>query len=63
MKDKLTLFAHDLDSFCSKLNHGLIAVVVLLTVLVLGMIMVRAEQSMADMLAAMPAGSSFPMGF
>ncbi len=48
MKQQLMIFARDLDALCAKLNDGLAAVAVLLGVLVIGMMVVRAEQIMPD---------------
>lgn len=62
MKQHLTTFAHDLDTLCAKLNEGLTVVAVLLGCLVLGMLVIRAEDITADPSGLTPAFSQVASG-
>ena len=62
MKQPWNALARDLDAFCRRLNDGLMAVAILLGFLVMTMSVIRAQEFMPDMLAAMPADYSPALG-
>ncbi len=63
MKRNLLTFAHDLESFCARLNDGLTAVAVLLAFMVMTMAIVRAQDFMPNALATVPSGYQLTLGY
>jgi hypothetical protein len=62
MKRHLTAFARDLDTFCARLNGGLTAVAILLGFLVMTMSVIRAQDLIPDLVAAVPSTYTLPLG-
>ena len=55
MKDFVT-FARALDAFCARTNNGLAVVAIVLAVIVTGLTVIRAEQSMPVVTANVTTG-------
>ena len=62
MKRQLLTFARDVDAFCARLNDGLFAVAILLGFLVMTTSIIRAQDFMPDMMAAVPADYQLAVG-
>ena len=62
MKNQLTTFARDLNSFCGRMNDGLAAVAILLGFLVMTMSVIRAQDFVPEVLATAPVDYSLSVG-
>jgi hypothetical protein len=62
MKRQLVTFARDVDAFCARLNDGLTVIAILLGFLVMTVSVLRAQDAMPNLAAAVPMDYPLPAG-
>lgn len=62
MKQNLVAFARDLDAFCGRMNSGLAAVAIVLSITVAALAAERAEQFVPQLADAVTSGMPAAMG-
>lgn len=62
MKENLSAFARNVDMFCARMNSGLGAVAIVLSILVAASAVIRAQDYMPTSIADLPFGYQAALG-